>query len=274
MVGRHAKKIILVGILLGGLGLAGCSDSNADPSKTPAAAAEAKPDPSKSPPSDPSKPSPSDPSKPSPSDPSPPDPSKSPLEGEDVAIAAIDAFIEQAKIDKSKADWKTTLPKPPEVEFDPEKTYYWLLNTNKGEIKVKLMPGVAPMHVSSTLYLTRLGFYDDVVFHRVITGFMAQGGDPTGTGRGGPGYKYAGEFDRSVRHNKGGILSMANAGPGTDGSQFFLTFVPTPHLNGKHTIFGEVVDGMGTVKDLEASGTRGGATTEKLMINTATVDVE
>ena len=259
MVGRHAQKIALVGIALGGLGFAGCSDSDADPSKTPAPAAEAKPDPSLAP---------------SPPDLSDPSPSKPSLEGEDVAIAAIDAFIEQAKIDKSKADWKTTLPMPPQVEFDPEKTYYWLLNTNKGEIKVKLMPGVAPMHVSSTLYLTRLGFYDDVIFHRVITGFMAQGGDPTGTGRGGPGYKYAGEFDRSVRHNKGGILSMANAGPGTDGSQFFLTFVPTSHLNGKHTIFGEVVEGMDTVKKLEASGTRGGATKEKLVIDTATVDVE
>ena len=260
MLGRHAQTIALVGIALGGLGFAGCSDGNADPSKTPAPPAKAQPDPSSGNTAN--------------SKASPQANPQANFEGEDVAVAAIDAFIEESKIDKSKADWKTTLPKPPQVEFDPEKTYYWLLNTNKGDIKIKLMPGVAPMHVSSTLYLTRLGFYDDVIFHRVITGFMAQGGDPTGTGRGGPGYKYAGEFDRSVRHNKGGILSMANAGPGTDGSQFFLTFVPTPHLNGKHTIFGEVVDGMDTVKLLEESGTRGGATKEDLMINTATVDVE
>jgi cyclophilin family peptidyl-prolyl cis-trans isomerase len=147
----------------------------------------------------------------------------------------------------------------------------WNLDTNKGNIKIKLMPDTAPMHVSSTIYLTRLGFYDDVVFHRVIQGFMAQGGDPTGTGRGGPGYKYAGEFDPKVKHDAPGKLSMANAGPRTDGSQFFLTFVATPHLDGKHTIFGEVVEGMGTVKQLEAAGSRGGKPKEKLMIETATI---
>ena len=191
-----------------------------------------------------------------------------------MALAAIDAFIEQAKIDQTDAGWKSSLPMPPQVEFDPEKTYFWHLDTNMGPIKIKLLPSVAPMHASSTIYLTRLGFYDDVVFHRVITGFMAQGGDPTGSGRGGPGYKYAGEFDPAVRHDRPGLLSMANAGPGTDGSQFFLTFVPTPHLNGKHTIFGEVVEGMDTVKALEERGSRGGKTRERLVIEKATVDVE
>jgi cyclophilin family peptidyl-prolyl cis-trans isomerase len=131
------------------------------------------------------------------------------------------------------------------------------------------------MHVSSTIYLTKLGFYDDVVFHRVIPGFMAQGGDPTGTGSGGPGYTYGGEFDPSVKHDKGGLLSMANAGPGTDGSQFFLTFVPTSWLDGKHTIFGEVVDGKGTLSELEKRGSSGaGRTTEKLFIERATIVVE
>ena len=152
--------------------------------------------------------------------------------------------------------------------------YFWNLETNKGAIKVKLMPDVAPMHVSSTIYLTRLGFYDDTIFHRVIQGFMAQGGDPTGTGRGGPGYKYNGEFDSSVKHDKPGLISMANAGPGTDGSQFFLTFVKTPHLNGKHTIFGRVVEGMDTVKDLEKAGSRSGKTKEKLLIESATISVQ
>jgi len=146
--------------------------------------------------------------------------------------------------------------------------------TNKGKMKIKLMPDVAPMHVSSTIYLTRLGFYDDTIFHRVIPGFMAQGGDPTGTGRGGPGYKYDGEFDASVKHNKPGILSMANAGPGTDGSQFFLTFVKTPHLNGKHTIFGQVVEGMGTLKELEKFGSRSGKPKEELLLESATISVD
>jgi peptidyl-prolyl cis-trans isomerase B (cyclophilin B) len=195
-------------------------------------------------------------------------------EGEDVALAAIDAFIATQKIDKSSSGWKTSLSQPPKAEFEAGATYYWNLKTNVGDITVKLMPDVAPMHVTSTIYLTRLGFYDDVVFHRVITGFMAQGGDPLGRGTGGPGYQYAGEYSAAVRHNKPGLLSMANAGPGTDGSQFFLTFVPTPHLDGKHTIFGEVVDGMDTVRALEARGSQSGRTTEALRIESATITNE
>jgi cyclophilin family peptidyl-prolyl cis-trans isomerase len=192
-----------------------------------------------------------------------------------MGVEAIEAFIAEQKIDKSKSSWKQSLPKPPKVGFDSAKTYKWLLETNHGNIAVRLMPDVAPMHVSSTIYLTKLGFYDDVVFHRVIPEFMAQGGDPTGTGGGGPGYKYGGEFDPNVKHDKGGLLSMANAGPGTDGSQFFLTFVPTPWLNGKHTIFGEVVEGKGTLDELEKRGTPGGGrTTEKLFIERATIVVE
>ena len=207
-----------------------------------------------------------------------PTPPKAPplpsFDGEDQAVGAIDAFIGEAAIDRAKPRWKNGLPKPPQVEFDSDKTYFWYLDTNVGRIKVKLMPEVAPMHVSSTVYLTRLGFYDEVLFHRVIPRFMAQGGDPNGTGRGGPGYNYAGEFDPAVRHDRPGLLSMANAGPGTDGSQFFLTFVPTPHLDGKHTIFGEVVEGKDTLAALEARGSRGGRTQEKMVINKATVDVE
>jgi len=195
-------------------------------------------------------------------------------EPEDAAVAAIDAFIAEQNVAKSQPSWKTTLEKPPKASFTAGKSYLWNLETNKGAIEVKLMPDVAPMHVSSAIYLTRLGFYDDTVFHRVIPGFMAQGGDPTGTGRGGPGYKYDGEFDRSVKHDKPGLLSMANAGPGTDGSQFFLTFVKTPHLNGKHTIFGRVIKGMDIVKELEKSGSRSGKTKEKLLIERATISVQ
>jgi len=130
------------------------------------------------------------------------------------------------------------------------------------------------MHVSSTIYLTRLGFYDDLKFHRVITQFMAQGGCPLGSGTGGPGYQYDGEYNPSVKHDKPGLLSMANAGPGTDGSQFFLTFVATPWLDGKHTIFGEVVEGMDVVTQLEAGGSEGGQTTTPLQINKATIRIE
>ena len=202
------------------------------------------------------------------------EPTESPKEAGDVAIDAIDAFIAEKNIDKSASGWKTKLPEPPKVAFDSGKTYYWNLDTNVGAIKIKLVPDVAPMHVSSTIYLTRLGFYDGVPFHRVITGFMAQGGDPLGRGTGGPGYKYDGEFDAKVRHDKPGILSMANAGPGTDGSQFFITFVKTPHLDDRHTIFGEVVEGMGTVKELEKRGSRSGRPSESLQIESAKVTVE
>ncbi len=193
---------------------------------------------------------------------------------QDAAVTAIDAFIAEQDVDKAQRNWKSTLRKPPKVRFTAGKSYFWNLETNKGAIKIKLMADVAPMHVSSTIYLTRLGFYDDTIFHRVIPGFMAQGGDPTGTGRGSPGYKYDGEFDASVKHDKPGMLSMANTGPGTDGSKFFLTFVKTPHLDGKHTIFGRVVEGMDTVKELEKAGGRRGKPTEELLLESASISVE
>ena len=196
------------------------------------------------------------------------------VKGGDVAIAQIQGFIQSQKIDTKKPGWKTQLPRPPKATFDPKHTYYWNLDTSVGSVKVKFLPASAPMHVTSTIYLTELGFYDDVPFHRVIPRFMAQGGDPLGKGTGGPGYQYAGEFDPKLKHDKPGMLSMANAGPGTDGSQFFLTFVPTPHLDGKHTIFGEVVEGQGTLRELEARGSQSGRTSEKLVIERATIEVE
>jgi cyclophilin family peptidyl-prolyl cis-trans isomerase len=185
----------------------------------------------------------------------------------DAAIVSIDEFIASKPPAKDKENWKTMLAKPPKLAFSKYVDYEWHIKTNKGEITVKLMPDVAPMHVSSTIYLARLGFYDGVLFHRVIPGFMAQGGDPMGSGMGGPGYKYDGEFDPKVVHDRPGLLSMANAGAGTDGSQFFLTFVPTPHLNGKHSIFGEVTSGKEVLKALEACGSAPeGRTSEKLFM--------
>jgi peptidyl-prolyl cis-trans isomerase B (cyclophilin B) len=203
-----------------------------------------------------------------------------PSEKKDVAasgdpIETIKKFIDEKKIDTAQKNWKLRLPKPPQLAFDPKKTYYWVMETNKGNLKIKLLPDIAPMHVSSTIYLTTLGYYDGVSFHRVIPGFMAQGGDPTGTGSGGPGYQYAGEFRADVRHDKPGKLSMANAGPGTDGSQFFLTFVATPWLDGKHTLFGDIVEGVETtLRDLEKCGTQGGRPTEPLSIKKATIEVK
>ena len=134
------------------------------------------------------------------------------------ALEAIDAYIADAGIDTSASGWKTRLDAPPKASFGGGETYYWNIETNVGDLRVKLLPEVAPMHVTSTIFLTRLGFYDGTAFHRVITDFMAQGGDPLGNGTGGPGYEYDGEFDGSVRHDKPGLLSMANRGPGTDGT--------------------------------------------------------
>ena len=192
----------------------------------------------------------------------------------DVALDALDGFIAEQAVDTAAVNWRTRLSQPPTVDFDPTRSYFWDLKTNVGDLAVQLRPDVAPAHVSSTIYLTRLGFYDGLAFHRVITEFMAQGGCPLGRGTGGPGYNYAGEFDPSVKHDRPGLLSMANAGPGTDGSQFFLTFVPTPWLDGNHTIFGEVVDGMDTLKALEASGSQSGTPSQRLLIETAGIRVE
>ena len=132
--------------------------------------------------------------------------------------------------------------KPPEMTIDPNKTYTAKMSTTLGDIEIELYPKVAPQHVNSFVFLAKQGFYDGVIFHRVIPGFMIQGGDPTGTGRGGPGYTFDDEFHPELVFDKPYLLAMANAGPGTNGSQFFITVGKTPHLNRRHTIFGEVVD--------------------------------
>lgn len=193
---------------------------------------------------------------------------------EDRAIKQIDEMITKADVNKEAAKWRTSLTKPEVAKFDAEHSYFARMETNKGSLRIKLMPELAPMHVTSFIYLSRMGFYDGLKFHRVISGFMAQGGCPLGSGTGSPGYKFAGEFDPKVKHDRPGLLSQANSGPGTDGSQFFLTFVPTPHLNGKHTIYGEIVEGMDTLKKIESFGSRSGKTSEAVSITEVTIEVE
>ncbi|MGA2504747.1 MAG: peptidylprolyl isomerase [Anaerolineales bacterium] len=134
--------------------------------------------------------------------------------------------------------------KSPEFILDLKKKYSATLTTDKGDIVLDLFADKAPMTVNNFVFLAREGFYDGTIFHRVIPCFMTQGGDPTGTGRGGPGYRFADEFLPSLKHDKAGVLSMANSGPGTNGSQFFITYAPAPHLNNKHSIFGQVLSGM------------------------------
>jgi peptidylprolyl isomerase/peptidyl-prolyl cis-trans isomerase B (cyclophilin B) len=133
---------------------------------------------------------------------------------------------------------------PPPMTIETDRIYIATLETEKGEIVIQLFAEQAPMTVNNFVFLAREGFYDGTTFHRVIEGFMAQGGDPTGTGSGGPGYTFADEIDPALRFDQPGLLAMANSGPNTNGSQFFITFGPAPHLNGRHTIFGKVVEGM------------------------------
>ncbi len=122
-----------------------------------------------------------------------------------------------------------------------------ILHTDKGDIEATLFASQTPMTVANYLNLAKKDYYNNIQFHRVIPKFMIQGGDPTGTGSGGPGYKFGDEFVPGLKHDKAGIFSMANAGPGTNGSQFFITHLPTPHLDGRHTVFGAVTKGQDVV---------------------------
>jgi cyclophilin family peptidyl-prolyl cis-trans isomerase len=141
-------------------------------------------------------------------------------------------------------------PMPPSGALDTSRTYVATFKTAKGEIVCELYGADAPLAVENFVNLSRAGFYDGTTFHRVIPGFMAQGGDPTGTGRGGPGYQFGDEFSPKLRHDGPGVLSMANAGPGTNGSQFFITYAATPHLDGRHTVFGRVTSGMDVLRSI------------------------
>jgi len=139
---------------------------------------------------------------------------------------------------------------PEDLTIDVNKQYFATVKMeNGGEFVIQLFPDKAPITVDNFVKLARSGYYDGTTFHRVIDGFMAQGGDPTGTGMGGPGYEFQDEFS-DLTFDKAGILAMANSGPNTNGSQFFITFAPTPHLTGLHTIFGQVIEGMDVVNSI------------------------
>ncbi len=141
----------------------------------------------------------------------------------------------------------------PAMEIDPKKRYVATFKTNRGQFQIELFASQAPVTVNNFVFLARQGFYDGIKFHRVIANFMIQGGDPTGTGSGGPGYKWNDEASAlQLRHDSAGILSMANAGRNTNGSQFFITHGPQPHLDGKHAVFGKVIgDGQKVVNGIQ-----------------------
>jgi len=164
----------------------------------------------------------------------PPKPIEAPAEGGAVPSA------------EDKMSW----PEPPPMSIDLSKSYQALIVTEKGDVLLELYADRAPVTVNNFVFLARQGFYDGVTFHRVIPGFMAQTGDPTGTGSGGPGYRFDDEFHPTLRHDSEGIVSMANAGANTNGSQFFIIYAPQPHLDDQHSVFGKVIEGMEVVRSL------------------------
>jgi len=141
--------------------------------------------------------------------------------------------------------------KPPEMVIDPKKKYTAMIVTTRGAMELQLNAEHAPKTVNNFVFLAKEEFYNGVTFHRVIEDFVIQGGDPTGTGMGGPGYKFEDECKGNPLKHERGVISMANAGPNTNGSQFFITHSPQPHLNGKHTVFGKVVNGLDVLDSIE-----------------------
>jgi peptidyl-prolyl cis-trans isomerase B (cyclophilin B) len=141
------------------------------------------------------------------------------------------------------------------MQIDPKKRYSATIETTRGSIEIEFYPQYAPKTVNNFVFLAREGFYDEVTFHRVVSNFVIQGGDPTGTGRGGPGYRFEDEVDHNPLKHERGVLSMANAGPNTNGSQFFITHAPQPHLDGKHTVFGKVTKGHDVVDAIRQGDT-------------------
>ena len=146
-------------------------------------------------------------------------------------------------------------PAPPEMQIDPDTTYRATITTPRGDIVLDLHPQHAPKTVNNFVALTKDGFYDGLTFHRVISNFMIQGGDPTGSGSGGPGYRFEDETQDNPLTHETGVISMANAGPNTNGSQFFITHAPQPHLDGRHTVFGKVVQGQDVVDAIQQGDT-------------------
>ncbi len=189
-----------------------------------------------------------------------------------IEAEPTEAAEEAPPMPENPADRNGMYSEPPAMRIDPNESYVATISTAKGNIVIELFAARAPNTVNNFVFLARQGFYDNTTFHRVIPDFMAQGGDPTGTGTGGPGYVFADEFHPELRHDKAGILSMANSGPGTNGSQFFITYAPTPHLDDMHSVFGQVIEGMDVLTALSprdpAAATSSGDAIEKIVITT------
>jgi cyclophilin family peptidyl-prolyl cis-trans isomerase len=181
-----------------------------------------------------------------PSDPPPPTNTPEPILPTAVPLTESDNDLAAPVMTNGQMQWSA----PPPLIIDPDAIYLATFKTDKGDIVVELFANRTPVTVNNLVFLAQEGFYDGTIFHRVIDGFMAQGGDPTGTGTGGPGYRFQDEIISNLSFDEPGLLAMANAGPGTNGSQFFITFEPTPWLDGNHTIFGKVIEGMDVLMSL------------------------
>ncbi len=168
------------------------------------------------------------------------------------AVIAGLACSSSSEPDPTPTPGRKSYSAPPPMTIDASKSYTATLETAKGDIVLELFAKDAPKTVNNFVFLAREGFYNGVTFHRVIPGFMVQSGDPTGTGSGGPGYSFEDEFSPNLRHDSAGIMSMANSGPNTNGSQFFITYAPTPHLDGVHSVFGKIVEGMDVLQSISA----------------------
>lgn len=189
--------------------------------------------------------------------------------GDEGTLATGEAC--QSSTDTSTAEPGGAYPAPFEMTIDTAKVYSAKIQTSQGDIEVRLHDDIAPLTVNNFVCLARDGFYDGLTFHRIIPGFMIQGGDPNGDGSGGPGYSFPDEFDPSKDFAEPYVLAMANSGPATNGSQFFITVAPTPHLNQKHTIFGKVSAGQEVVDKIAALGSESGAPSEPVTIETITI---
>ena len=168
---------------------------------------------------------------------------------EEQAEEAAEKPAEEPTEEPVEEPERMTYSEPPAMTIDVTKTYIATIETVKGDVVCELFAADVPVTVNNFVFLANEGFYDNITFHRVIAGFMAQGGDPTGTGRGGPGYSFEDEFT-SHKHGTG-ALSMANAGPNTNGSQFFITYAPQPHLDGHHSVFGQLIEGMDVLEQIK-----------------------
>ena len=164
-----------------------------------------------------------------------------------ASIVLISAILPLAAC-AGEAPKPKTYSSPPDMQIDPAKQYTAIIETEKGDLVLELFASDVPVTVNNFVFLAREGFYDGTTFHRVIPDFMAQGGDPTGTGRGGPGYTFADEFTEHTHVT--GALSMANAGANTNGSQFFITYSPQHHLDGHHSVFGQLTEGMDVLRQI------------------------